>query len=223
MRLLPLLACAAGCAAPPAARVRELATARYEVRVGETAVATSDLRLTTTPNYGWRIVETFRRSSPWSGTRRAEWELSPDWSPRRLEIAGERAGREERAAYDVDPETGAVTGEAPDPAGGKPAAVAIGAEAPGPLGMETPGSMLAWIRSADLDVGGRLEVESPVVAFDDLRARPTPLVLERLPDRGLRMAFRCRIGLEPWWEIETDRRGLPLAWRRGDESLHLAK
>jgi hypothetical protein len=219
--LLGCLLCAVcGCAAPPSLLDRELATERYEIRDAESVVGSLELRLSTAPRWGWKLVETIRRGPPGSWER-IELQLCPDWSPKAARMTRERAGARVEARYEVDLRSGDVTGQVQQTGSGAFRRVEGHRLPEGLLATDSIAPLLTWLRARPLEVGEKREGETLFLSWEDLELRPLPFVLERLPDRARRLAYRYRIGTGEWCELETDHRDLPLSWRCGDRSIEL--
>jgi len=75
---------------------------------------------------------------------------------------------------------------------------------------------LVWLRTHPLEPGAPPRVFD-AIALDPATLEPTAtkLTIERLPDRGRRVAYRYRLGFGEWTELETDHRDLPYSSRRG--------
>jgi hypothetical protein len=208
-----LLPAAGACASPKAAPERTLARERYALKRGTARVGLAELEIATDPAYGWRCRERIERTV--GGPVRIELDLCPDWTARSLRVVG-AGGDPAGARCEVDPTTGIAKGGSGegDPLEVKPPdRPPFGAV---PLLFDSCSAAIPWIRAREWAVGTRAAAEGLRVSLDDGRVERVSLEVERLKDRNGRLVFRFKEGSGADGEVESDLRGLPLAWRRGD-------
>jgi hypothetical protein len=185
---------AGACASPGVGPARELAHERYVARDGDAEAGSETLVLRTRADFGKDLATTVERAVPWHGVLEIRAVLAPDWSIREL----------------------SATSSAPA-AGGAKTTYRWSDDGSGVLLVTDSLALpIVWLRTHPLVPGAPPRVFE-AIALDPAALEPTStkLTIERLPDRGRRVAYRYRLGFGEWTELETDHRDLPYASRRG--------